>query len=68
MLRLKGCPRCHGDLIVVMRMDERAGDCLQCGYTRTWPAIDTRSDPVRILPALKAAPASVRATQSPRAA
>jgi len=68
MLRLKGCPRCHGDLVVVLRMDERAGDCLQCGYTRTWPAVDTRSHNTRVLPAIKPVPARLRATPSPRAA
>jgi hypothetical protein len=42
MLKLKGCPRCHGDLIVTTSaVDGRTGDCLQCGFVislRTRPA------------------------------
>ncbi len=34
MLRLKSCPRCHGD--VVRDKDQYGGfeQCLQCGYLR----------------------------------
>ncbi len=34
MLLLKGCPRCHGDLMVVTYMDDRSTNCLQCGFSR----------------------------------
>lgn len=43
MVLLKGCPRCHGDLMVVTYMDERSTNCLQCGFTRTLPVADARS-------------------------
>jgi hypothetical protein len=40
--KLKGCPRCKGDLLV-----ERAGDkwdeyCLQCGYRRDLKVVATK--------------------------
>ncbi len=34
MLLLKGCPRCHGDMLLVTYMDDRSTSCLQCGYSR----------------------------------
>lgn len=37
MVLLKGCPRCHGDLMVVTYMDERSTNFLQCGFTRSLP-------------------------------
>lgn len=37
MLVLKGCPRCHGDLMLVTYMDDRSTNCLQCGYSRSLP-------------------------------
>ena len=40
MLLLKGCPRCHGDLMLVTYMDERSTNCLQCGFTRALPVAD----------------------------
>jgi hypothetical protein len=41
--KLKGCPRCKGDLLV-----ERAGDkwdeyCLQCGYRRDLKVVSPRA-------------------------
>jgi Zn ribbon nucleic-acid-binding protein len=32
MLRLKACPRCNGDEIVVWTHGEQSASCLQCGY------------------------------------
>ena len=37
MLVLKGCPRCHGDMLLVTYMDDRATNCLQCGFSRSLP-------------------------------
>jgi hypothetical protein len=34
MLLLKGCPRCHGDLLLIRYYDEHTLSCLQCGYAR----------------------------------
>ena len=34
MLLLKGCPRCHGDLLLTTYMDDRSTNCLQCGFSR----------------------------------
>ena len=31
--KLKGCPRCNGDLSVGKAEDGRYENCLQCGYT-----------------------------------
>jgi hypothetical protein len=53
--KLKGCPRCKGDLLV-----ERAGDkwdeyCLQCGYRRDLKAISPKQPvPDGISPAVPA--------------
>lgn len=30
--KLKGCPRCHGDLSLDRRIQPPAYRCLQCGY------------------------------------
>ena len=38
MLVLKGCPRCHGDLLLTTYMDDRSTNCLQCGFSRALPA------------------------------
>lgn len=38
MLVLKGCPRCHGDLLVTTYLDGRSSDCLQCGFNRALPS------------------------------
>jgi hypothetical protein len=48
--KLKGCPRCKGDLLV-----ERAGDkwdeyCLQCGYRRDLKIISPRPQVVDGIP------------------
>jgi hypothetical protein len=32
MLRLKACPRCRGDLVIVVTLDGRSATCLQRGY------------------------------------
>jgi hypothetical protein len=45
MILLKGCARCHGDLLLVMYMDERSTNCLQCGFTRGLPMSDARDEP-----------------------
>ena len=37
MLVLKGCPRCHGDLLLTTYMDDRSTNCLQCGFSRALP-------------------------------
>ncbi len=44
MLVLKGCPRCHGDMLLVTYMDDRATSCLQCGFSRALPP-----PPVKVL-------------------
>ncbi len=31
-LRLKGCPRCKGDLLLEQEEYEKVYKCLQCGY------------------------------------
>ena len=58
--KLKGCPRCKGDLLV-----ERAGDkwdeyCLQCGYRRDLKVISPKlPEPDGISPAIPAANSKV---------
>lgn len=32
MLVLKGCPRCHGDLMLEITQDTDYYECLQCGH------------------------------------
>jgi len=32
MLKLKGCPRCKGDVVVERDFDGWYEECLQCGY------------------------------------
>jgi DNA-directed RNA polymerase subunit M/transcription elongation factor TFIIS len=34
MIKLKGCPRCQGDLYLNQDMYGKYLNCLQCGYTR----------------------------------
>ena len=34
MMKLKGCPRCGGDLFVTENRDGRLEQCLQCGYEK----------------------------------
>ena len=34
MWRLKGCPKCKGDLCLTRDIDGSYEQCLQCGYTR----------------------------------
>ena len=49
MMLLKGCPRCHGDLLLVTYMDDRSTNCLQCGFTRALPPGDATgsTEPLR---------------------
>ena len=39
MLRLKGCPRCKGDLHTNRDLYGSYTECLQCGYMRDLPDI-----------------------------
>ncbi len=34
MMKLKGCPRCQGDLFVNENRDGWSEQCLQCGYEK----------------------------------
>jgi hypothetical protein len=34
MYKLKGCPRCNGDLMTVRETNSWLEHCLQCGYER----------------------------------
>ena len=40
MIKLKGCPKCHGDLYLNEDMYGKYFNCLQCGYTK-----DVTSEP-----------------------
>ena len=64
MLRLKACPRCHGDLLITMSIEEPSATCLQCGHTSAiapaGPGHVASTRPMRI-------PASSR-SHAPRAA
>jgi len=33
-LRLKSCPRCHGDILVDKAMEDVEEVCIQCGYRK----------------------------------
>ena len=33
MWKIKGCPKCHGDVFIDKDMDGWFEKCLQCGYT-----------------------------------
>ncbi len=35
--KIRGCPRCKGDLFLDMDGRERFGHCLQCGYMSCQP-------------------------------
>ena len=37
MLKLKGCPRCQGDLYLAADTYGKYVNCLQCGFTRDLP-------------------------------
>ena len=40
MMKLKACPRCHGDLNRVSEPGDTYFSCLQCGYvTYCWPPV-----------------------------
>lgn len=44
MWRLKGCPKCRGDLCVHRDLDGWCEECLQCGYVGdAWVEQDMRS-------------------------
>ena len=43
-LRLKGCPRCGGDLLIDREYEEHTEACIQCGYRNY---ADTVKKPVR---------------------
>ncbi len=45
MLLLKGCPRCHGDLLLTTYMDDRSTNCLQCGFSRALLPAAPKTDP-----------------------
>lgn len=34
MWRLKGCPKCHGDLFLERDLEGMYEECIQCGYMR----------------------------------
>jgi hypothetical protein len=34
MMKLKGCPRCGGDLFIDENRDGRSEQCLQCGFEK----------------------------------
>lgn len=38
MLYLKSCPRCHGDIHLDSDRFGKYAKCLQCGFTRDFPA------------------------------
>ena len=48
MLVLKGCPRCHGDLLLTTYMDDRSTNCLQCGYSRQLPPPARKPEPLPV--------------------
>jgi hypothetical protein len=39
MMKLKGCPRCGGDLFVNENRDGWSEQCLQCGYEKDSKAV-----------------------------
>jgi len=39
MMRLKSCPRCHGDVVIESDYHGWYEHCLQCGYEHDLPAI-----------------------------
>lgn len=43
MWKLKGCPKCKGDLFFDRDMDGRYGQCLQCGYRCDIRKVDLES-------------------------
>ncbi len=47
-IRLKGCPRCRGDLFPEYDLTGSDLVCLQCGYVQTVTVIEV---PVKTLPA-----------------
>ena len=48
MLVLKGCPRCHGDLLLTTYMDDRSTNCLQCGFSRQLPPPARKPEPLPV--------------------
>jgi hypothetical protein len=43
-IRLKGCPRCHGDLFPEYDLTGSDLVCLQCGYVQTVSVIEPDED------------------------
>ncbi|MBI2830372.1 MAG: hypothetical protein HYX81_04345 [Chloroflexi bacterium] len=41
MFRFKGCPRCHGDLLVDRDEFGWYEECIQCGFTRDMRTVST---------------------------
>lgn len=57
MLRLKSCPRCHGDMMEEKMLGEAELVCLQCGHRSFPPPAATRlaAPPTRDAPSLRQA-------------
>ena len=47
MLKLKGCPRCQGDLQLAADTYGKYVNCLQCGFTKDLPDLSSQA----VLPA-----------------
>lgn len=45
MIKLKGCPRCQGDLYLNQDMYGKYLNCLQCGYTKDVTGQTDMADP-----------------------
>ena len=41
MIKFKGCPKCQGDLYLATDIYGRYFNCLQCGFTRDLPVLET---------------------------
>ncbi len=45
--RLKGCPRCNGDMFTDRDIDGWYEHCLLCGYTRDLPGAPIRAQTIQ---------------------
>lgn len=51
MIKFKGCPKCRGDLYLATDIYGRYFNCLQCGFTRDLPAVESKAAASRPVPA-----------------
>ncbi len=47
-LWLKGCPRCHGDLVLEQDRWSQYHVCIQCVHTHELPKAENRPEPARV--------------------